>query len=91
MKEKFLRFMILSDSTGLMYHQILNRNLETLFSDGIDLKEYFNSSQVLHVIEEENYYYFNEESLRYLRQKYFKNEEDKSLKVESLKDELLKV
>ena len=48
---KFLSLMVSSDKKGLLYGQIVERNLPSLVKMGIDLKGYFSSEMVYYEIE----------------------------------------
>ena len=43
--------MMAGDANGLLYQDIIDRNIENLFKMGIDLKLYFKSSLPYHTIE----------------------------------------
>lgn len=49
--ERFIYFMIYSDTKGLLYANIIAKNLQDLLLMGIDMKNYFDSPIAFHKIQ----------------------------------------
>lgn len=49
--DQLLALIIKIDKRGLIYNSMIDKNIYLLFNKGIDLKNYFSSSLVLHSIE----------------------------------------
>lgn len=64
--ERFLQFMIISDTKGLVYQDIIDRNIEQMLHMGIDLKPYFASNLPFHMIDQDNYpdYHVDDRTLK---------------------------
>jgi len=64
--QRFLNYMIVSDTKGMMYSNIIERNIENLMKMGIDLKPYFESPLVFCKIDNPEKYPINHKSGRKL-------------------------